>query len=464
MEQHTNERREIQLEKFFRLSERGTDVRTEFTAGIITFMTMAYILAVNPTMLSATGMDAGAVFTATAIASAIACFIMAFYANMPFALSAGMGLNAYFTFTIVITMGYTWQQALGAIFVEGLLFILLTLGNIREAIFNAIPVSQKHSLTVGIGLFLCFIGLQNAHIVVQTPTLIGAFSFQDSIMKGTFPSEGVSVLFALICILLSSYLIVMRVRGALLIGILLIWFIGIISEVLGFYVPNPEAGFYSVIPENIVSMPASISSTFMAFDLSELFSVKFLTILLAFLMVDLFDTLGTVIGVASKVNMIDEKGHFPHLKKVLMADALGTTAAAICGTSTVTTFVESSSGIAAGGRTGLTSVVVGALFLISLFFSPLFLAIPAFATSPILVIVGFMMVQQVQKIDWNDLLEAFPAFIGIVALVFFYSISEGIAFGIISYTFLNFAAGRRDKLTPLMYVLSVIFLVNYFMF
>ncbi len=450
------------MENFFKFKENGTDIKTEIRAGMVTFMTMAYILAVNPAILSAAGMEPGAIFTATIVASAIACFIMGLYANRPFALSAGMGLNAYFAYTVVLAMGYTWQEALGAILVEGIVFILLTLTNVREAIFNAIPLSLKHALTVGIGLFLCFIGLQNSHLVVDSPTLIGAFSFSKSLADGTFNTAGILALLALVGILIDAFLCIKKVPGALLIGIFLIWFIGIILEVLGIYIPAPASGYYSVIPENLISMPASMSVSFMAFDLSGIFSFNFLAILLAFLIVDLFDTLGTVIGVASRLNILDEKGRLPGIKKVLLADAVGTTASAICGTSTVTTFVESSTGVEEGGRTGFTSIVVGCLFLIALFLSPLFLAIPSFATAPVLVIVGFMMMQQVSRVDWNDWLEAIPAYFSIIALVFFYSISEGIAFGIISYTILNFAAGRRDKLTPLMYILTIVFIAHYF--
>ena len=450
------------MENFFKFKENGTDIKTEIRAGMVTFMTMAYILAVNPAILSAAGMEPGAIFTATIVASAIACFIMGLYANRPFALSAGMGLNAYFAYTVVLAMGYTWQEALGAILVEGIVFILLTLTNVREAIFNAIPLSLKHALTVGIGLFLCFIGLQNSHLVVDSPTLIGAFSFSKSLADGTFNTAGILALLALVGILIDAFLCIKKVPGALLIGIFLIWFIGMVLEVLGVYIPAPASGYYSVIPENLISMPASMSVSFMAFDLSGIFSFNFLAILLAFLIVDLFDTLGTVIGVASRLNILDEKGRLPGIKKVLLADAVGTTASAICGTSTVTTFVESSTGVEEGGRTGFTSIVVGCLFLMALFLSPLFLAIPSFATSPVLVIVGFMMMQQVARVDWNDWLEAIPAYFSIIALVFFYSISEGIAFGIISYTILNFAAGRRDKLTPLMYILTIVFIAHYF--
>lgn len=450
------------MEKFFKFKENGTDLNTEIRAGIVTFMTMAYILAVNPAILSAAGMEPGAIFTATIVASFIACLIMGLYANRPFALSAGMGLNAYFAYTVVLTMGYTWQEALGAIFIEGFIFILLTITNVREAIFNAIPLSQKHALTVGIGFFLCFIGLQNSHLVVDAPTLIGAFSFSKSLAEGTFHTSGILVCLALIGILINAYLCIKKIPGALLIGIFLIWLIGIILEILGLYVPDPASGFYSVIPEKIVSMPASMSVSFMAFDLSGIFSFNFLAVLLAFLIVDLFDTLGTVIGVSSRLDILDEKGRLPGIKKVLLADAVGTTAGAICGTSTVTTYVESSTGVEEGGRTGFTALVVGFMFLLALFLSPLFLAIPSFATAPVLVIVGFMMMQQVGKVDWSDWLEAIPAYLSIIALVFFYSISEGIALGIVSYTLLNFAAGRRDKLTPLMYILTAVFILHYF--
>lgn len=449
------------MDKFFKLKERGTDVRTEFIAGITTFMTMAYILAVNPSILGAAGMDTGAVFTATALASALASICMALFANLPFVLSAGMGLNAYFAYTVVLGMGYSWEVALTAVFVEGIVFILLSLTNVREAIFNAIPAGLKVAVSVGIGLFITFIGLQNAHIVVDGSTLVGLFSFKGSVQAGTFHSEGITVVLALIGILITAFLVIKNVKGNILLGILITWILGIICQLTGLYVPAPEAGFYSLIPSGIVSAPASIAPTLFKMDFSVIGSLNFLVVVFAFLFVDIFDTLGTLIGCATKADMLDKDGKLPGIKGALMADAVGTTVGACFGTSTITTFVESSSGIAEGGRTGLTSIVSGALFLLALFFSPIFLAIPSFATAPALVVVGFFMMQQVAKIAWNDMLEAIPAFICIFAMPFMYSISEGIAFGVISYVVLHAATGKAKKITPLMWVLAVLFILKY---
>lgn len=449
------------MDKFFKLKERGTDVRTEFIAGITTFMTMAYILAVNPSILGAAGMDTGAVFTATALASALASICMALFANLPFVLSAGMGLNAYFAYTVVLGMGYSWEVALTAVFVEGIVFILLSLTNVREAIFNAIPGGLKVAVSVGIGLFITFIGLQNAHIVVDGSTLVGLFSFKGSIQAGTFNSEGITVVLALLGILITSFLVIKNVKGNILLGILITWVLGIICQLTGLYVPAPDAGFYSLIPSGIVSAPASLVPTLFKMDFSVIGSLNFLVVVFAFLFVDIFDTLGTLIGCATKADMLDKDGKLPGIKGALMADAVGTTVGACFGTSTITTFVESSSGIAEGGRTGLTSIVSGALFLLALFFSPIFLAIPSFATAPALVVVGFFMMQQVAKIAWNDMLEAIPAFICIFAMPFMYSISEGIAFGVISYVVLHAAAGKAKKITPLMWVLAVLFILKY---
>lgn len=449
------------MDKFFKLKERGTDVRTEFIAGITTFMTMAYILAVNPSILGAAGMDTGAVFTATALASALASICMALFANLPFVLSAGMGLNAYFAYTVVLGMGYSWEVALTAVFVEGIVFILLSLTNVREAIFNAIPGGLKVAVSVGIGLFITFIGLQNAHIVVDGSTLVGLFSFKGSIQAGTFNSEGITVVLALLGILITSFLVIKNVKGNILLGILITWVLGIICQLTGLYVPAPDAGFYSLIPSGIVSAPASLAPTLFKMDFSVIGSLNFLVVVFAFLFVDIFDTLGTLIGCATKADMLDKDGKLPGIKGALMADAVGTTVGACFGTSTITTFVESSSGIAEGGRTGLTSIVSGALFLLALFFSPIFLVIPSFATAPALVVVGFFMMQQVAKIAWNDMLEAIPAFICIFAMPFMYSISEGIAFGVISYVVLHAAAGKAKKITPLMWVLAVLFILKY---
>ncbi len=449
------------MEKFFKLKNHGTDVRTEILAGLTTFMTMAYILAVNPGILAASGMDSGAVFTATALASAIACVLMGVIANLPFALSAGMGLNAYFSYTVVLGMGYSWQLALTAVFVEGIIFIILSLTNVREAIFNAIPTTLKIGVSVGIGLFICFIGLQNAHIAVDSATLVSMYSFSDAIKNGTFNTEGVTVLLALIGLLITAFLVIRKVKGNLLIGIVVTWLLGILCQLTGLYVPDAEAGFYSLIPSGVVSAPASLAPTLFKLDFKGILSVNFLVVMFAFLFVDLFDTLGTLIGCASRANMLDKDGKLPGIRGALLADSVGTVCGACLGTSTVTTFVESSSGIAEGGRTGLTAITTGVLFLLSLFFSPIFLAIPSFATAPALIVVGFLMMQQVTKLNWNDALEAIPAFIAIMAMPFLYSISEGISFGIISYVVLNLCAGKGKKISPLMYVLAVIFILKY---
>lgn len=449
------------MDKLFKLNERGTSVKTEMAAGLTTFMTMAYILAVNPSVLGASGMDTGAIFTATALASAIASFLMAILANLPFVLSAGMGLNAYFAYTVVVGMGYSWQMALTAVFFEGIIFIILSLTNVREAIFNAIPGTLKIAVSVGIGLFITFIGLQNAHIVVDSTTLVSVFSFSGSIENGTFRSEGITVVLALIGILITAVLMLKNVRGNVLIGIFATWVLGILCQLTGLYVPDPDAGFYSVIPTAIVSAPASVAPTLFKLDFSAVASVDFIVVMFAFLFVDMFDTLGTLIGCASKANMLDKDGKLPGIRGALLADAVGTTVGACLGTSTVTTFVESASGIAEGGRTGLTSVTAGLLFILSLFFSPIFLTIPSFATAPALVMVGFLMMQQVAKIAWSDLMEAIPAFICIFAMAFMYSISEGICFGIISYTVLHVCCGRAKEVTPLMYILTVLFILKY---
>ena len=450
------------MEGFFKLRERGTSVKVETMAGVTTFMTMAYILAVNPSVLGKAGMDQGAVFTATALASAIASFCMALFANLPFVLSAGMGLNAYFAYSVVLGMGYTWQQALTAVFVEGLVFIVLSLTNVREAIFNAIPNTLKVAVSVGIGLFICFIGLQNSKIVVDGATLVTLFSFKGSIENGTFNSAGISVILALCGILLMTYLLFKNVKGSILIGMVALWVVGMILQAVGIYVPNPEAGYYSLFPSGIFAAPASLAPTFGQLDFSFIKTADFFVVMFAFLFVDVFDTLGTLIGCASKANMLDEKGELKGIKGALLADSIGTIVGAVLGTSTITTFVESSSGISEGGRTGLTSIVSGLLFLVALFFSPVFLAIPAFATAPALIVVGFLMLQQVTKIDWNsDLLEAVPAYICIFSMPFMYSISEGIAFGVISYVVLNLVGGRAKKITPLMYILAVLFIAKY---
>lgn len=452
------------LEKLFHLKEHGTDVRTEVIAGITTFMTMAYILAVNPNILAEAGMDRGAVFTATALAAFIATCLMAMWSNYPFVLAPGMGLNAYFAYTVVIGMGYTWKMALAAVFVEGIVFILLSLINVREAIFNAIPMNLKHAVSVGIGLFIAFIGLQNAKIVVDSSTLVGIFSFKDSLEKETFSSEGITVLLALIGILITAVLLVKNVKGNILWGILITWGLGILCQLTGIYQITPDAGFYSLLPDfsQGISIP-SLASTFLKMDFSKVFTLDFIVIMFAFLFVDMFDTLGTLIGVASKADLLDKDGKLPKIKGALMSDAVGTSIGAALGTSTTTTFVESAAGVAEGGRTGLTSIVAAVLFGISLFLSPIFLAIPAFATAPALVVVGFLMMTSITKIDFEDYTEAIPCFICMIAMPFMYSISEGISLGIISYVLVNVIGGRakEKKISMVMYVLAILFLLKY---
>ena len=455
----------MNLDKIFHLKENHTDVKTEVMAGITTFMTMAYILAVNPNIVSASGMDRGAVFTATALSSFIATCLMALLSNYPFVLAPGMGLNAYFTYTVVLGMGYTWQQALSAVFAEGIIFILLSLTNVREAIFNSIPMNLKHAVSVGIGLFIAFIGLQNAKIVVgNDSTLVSIFSFKSSVAEGTFSSQGITVLLALIGVLVTAILLAKNVKGGILWGILITWILGILCQLTHLYVPNADLGYYSLLPDfsNGISVP-SMMPTFMKMDFSIVFSLDFVVIMFAFLFVDMFDTLGTLIGVASKADMLDKDGKLPRIKGALLSDAVGTTVGAMCGTSTVTTFVESASGVAEGGRTGLTSLVAAVLFGLSLLLSPIFLAIPSFATAPALIVVGYLMLTSVTKIDFNDMTEAIPCFIAIIAMPFMYSISEGISMGVISYVVINVITGKakEKKISLLMYILAVLFVLKY---
>ena len=450
------------LEKIFKLKQHNTNVKTEVMAGITTFMTMAYILAVNPSILGDAGMDPTAVLLATAIASFIGTACMALMANMPFVLSAGMGLNAYLTYTVVQGMGYSWQIALLAVFAEGLIFIALSLTNVREAIFNAIPLTLKRGVSVGIGLFIAFIGLQNAGLAVDASTLVTITSFTEN-----FTTHGICALLALIGVLFTAILHVRGVKGSILLGIVATWGLGILCQLTGLYVPNPDAGVYSLIPGAVISFDFSkLGETFgqcFNVDWGVIRPLDFVVVIFAFLFVDLFDTLGTLIGVATKANMLDEQGRLPRVKPALMADAIGTSAGAVLGTSTVTTFVESASGVAAGGRTGLTAMVAGLLFLLSTLFAPLFTAIPSFATAPALIMVGFLMVSSVTEIRFDDdnLTEAIPAYIAIIAMPLFYSISEGISLGIISYVILNLCTGKGRKVAPLMYILSVLFVLKY---
>lgn len=458
------------LEKLFKLKENNTTVKTEVLAGITTFMTMAYILAVNPSILAAAGMDQGAVFTATALAACLGTMLMAIFANYPFALAPGMGLNAYFAYTVVIGMGYSWQIALAAVFVEGLVFIVLSVTNVREAIFNAIPLNLKSAVSVGIGLFIAFIGLQNAKIVIGGSTLVQLFSIEGynelNGVKASMNDVGITVLLAVIGVIITAILVVKNVKGNILWGILITWILGILCQISGLYVPNAELGMFSLLPDfsKGISVP-SLAPIFRKLSFSGINIGQFIIVVFAFLFVDIFDTLGTLIGVSTKAGMLDQEGKLPKIKGALMADAVATTAGAVLGTSTVTTFVESASGVSEGGRTGLTAVTTAVLFGASLLLSPIFLAIPSFATAPALIVVGFYMLTNVVNIDFADFTEGLPCFICIAAMPFFYSISEGIAMGVITYVVINLVAGKakEKKMSLLMIILAVLFVGKYFL-
>ena len=450
------------MEKLFKIKEKGSTIGTEIMAGVVTFMTMAYILAVNPDILAGAGMDKNAVMLATCLASFIGTLCMGLLANLPFALSAGMGVNAFFAYTVCGAMGYSWQAALFAVFVEGIIFILLTLTNIREAIFNCIPLSLKQAVSVGIGLFIAFIGLQNANLVIKSDsTLVDMIHFSDDIY-----TKGVSAVLAVLGLLLIAILHVKKVHGSILIGIFFTWLLGIGCELVGFYKPNAESGFYTLIPN--FSMPdfSSLGKTFgQCFNInySEIGIFNFIVVVLSFLFVDMFDTIGTLIGVSSKANMLDEEGKLPGVKPALLADAIASSSGAVLGTSTTTTFVESAAGVGAGGRTGFTAVVTAILFLLSTLLAPIFTSIPSFATAPALMFVGFLMFSNIAKIKFDDdnLTDAIPAYFCVVAMPMFYSIADGIAVGVISYVAINLATGKFKKINPLMYVLAGLFILNY---
>lgn len=427
------------LEKIFKLSESKTTVKTEIIAGITTFMTMAYILIVNPDILSVTGMDKGAVFTATALSAAFATFLMAFLANLPFALAPGMGLNAFFAFSVCLGMGYSWEFALTAVLIEGFIFIILTITNVREAIINGMPMVIKNAVSVGIGLFIAFIGFQGAGIIVKNDAvLVGLGNLQD---KG--------VLLALAGIIITGILLVKNVRGALLIGM-------IITTIGGALIGT------TALPKEIISMPPSIKPIFFKFvGFDEIFSWNMVMVVFTFLFVDLFDTLGTLIGVSTKANMIDKDGKIPNVKQALFADAIGTTVGAGLGTSTVTTFVESASGVAEGGRTGLTAATTGVLFLASAIFAPIFTAVPPQATSAVLILVGMFMMSPILKINFDDFTEAIPAFLTIIMMPLTYSIAEGLVFGVISYVFLKVMSGKSKEVHVMMYIVAGLFIFKH---
>ncbi len=450
------------LEKLFKLKENNTNVKTEIAAGITTFMTMAYILAVNPSMLAEAGMDSTAVLIATCLASFIGTMCMALMANLPFALSAGMGLNAFFTYTVVIGFGYSWQVALFAVFIEGIIFIILSLTKVREAIFDSIPLSLKRAVSVGIGLFIAFIGLQNAGLsVLDESTLVSMVSFTDE-----FKTAGISALLAIIGVIVTAILYVKKVKGSILIGILGTWILGMLCQLIGLYVPDVSNGYYSLYPTLHMTDFSKIGETFgqcFNIDFSGVGIFNFIVIVFSFLFVDLFDTLGTLIGVSTKAGMLDQNGKLPKIKPALLADAIATSSGAVLGTSTTTTFVESSAGVSVGGKTGLTALTTAILFLISILFAPIFTAIPSFATAPALIIVGFLMFSTITEIKFTDdnFTKAIPAYLCIIAMPLFYSISEGISIGVISYVIINLVCGKRKEINPIMYVLAVLFILKY---
>ena len=447
------------MEKLFKLKEHNTTVKTEVMAGITTFLTMAYILAVNPNMLNASGMDSGAVFTATVLASALATFIMAFWANYPIALSAGMGLNAYFAYTVCLGqlqgIDDPWKIALAAVLVEGIIFIILSFFKLRETIVNAIPENLKYGITSGIGLFIAFVGLKGAGVVVSDDSTLVAL--------GNFGRPEVAL--CLIGILVIAVMNHYNVKGSILWGILITWVLGIIAQLTGWYVVDPDAGAASLIPSLSASsfIPPSISSTFCKFDFAWIGShvSEFVVIVFSFLFVDMFDTIGTVIGVAEKADLLDEDGNLPRVGRVLMADAIGTVAGSMLGTSTVTSFVESSSGVAEGGKTGLTAMTTGILFLVALFLSPIFLAIPSFATAPALVIVGFFMASSIKKMEFDgDLADAVGGYLAFLMMPLTYSIANGIMFGVLAWFIIKVCTGQLKKIHPVMYIVCALFIIR----
>ena len=447
------------MEKLFKLKEHNTTVKTEVMAGITTFLTMAYILAVNPNMLSASGMDNGAVFTATALASALATFIMAFWANYPIALSAGMGLNAYFAYTVCLGqlqgIDDPWKIALAAVLVDGIILIILSFFKLRETIVNAIPENLKYGITSGIGLFIAFVGLKGAGVVVSDDSTLVAL--------GNFGRPEVAL--CLIGILVIAVMNHYNVKGSILWGILITWVLGIIAQLTGWYVVDPDAGAASLIPSLSASsfIPPSISSTFCKFDFAWIGShvSEFVVIVFSFLFVDMFDTIGTVIGVAEKADLLDEDGNLPRVGRVLMADAIGTVAGSMLGTSTVTSFVESSSGVAEGGKTGLTAMTTGILFLVALFLSPIFLAIPSFATAPALVIVGFFMASSIKKMEFDgDLADAVGGYLAFLMMPLTYSIANGIMFGVLAWFIIKVCTGQLKKIHPVMYIVCALFIIR----
>ena len=464
------------FKKLFKLDENKTTVKTELVAGLTTFMTMAYILAVNPNILAAAGIPRGGVFVATCLAAFVGTVLMAALSNYPFALAPGMGLNAFLTYGVCLGMGYSWQFALLAVFVEGLVFLALSLTPVREAIFNSIPFTLKKAVAAGIGLFICFIALQTAKIIVNNDAvLVGLMNFRNA----PFHTQGVSAVLAIVGTVLTGVMMVRQVKGAILFGIFLTWGLGMVCQAVGLYVPDAAAGSFSLYPSLTF---AGIADSFRAFGQTcgAVFDpagwthkgdpntgwalvkgLDFFVVMFAFFFVDLFDTLGTLIGVSMKGGFLTKEGRLPRISGALCADAIATSVGAVFGTSTTTSYVESASGVMVGGRTGLTAIATAILFLCALVLAPVFTAVPGFATAPALVIVGYMMLSSVAEIDFNDASEAIPAFLTVAVMPFAYSISDGIMAGVISYTLINLIAGKTEKVHWIMYVLTVVFIAKY---
>ena len=451
------------LNRLFRLKERGTSVRTEMLAGLTTFVTAAYVLAVNPSVMSAAGMDAGAVFTATALVCFLGTCVMALLTNYPFVLVPSMGLNAYFAYTVVLGMGYSWEVALAAIFLEGAVFAVISLTSLRDKIFEAIPLNLKYAISAGIGLFITIIGLKSSGLVVSSQaTLVSIFSFTGSVADGTFNTAGISVILFCLGLVITAVLMARNVKGNILLGILITWVLGIACELCGLYVPDAAAGYASLFPDfsRGLAVP-SLAPTFLKMDFSQIANLGFLVVTFAFLLTSLFDTVGSLIGLGAKAELLDEEGNMPAVRGAMASESVATMIAGLLGNSATCCSVECAAGIAEGGRTGLMALTTGVLFLLSMFLSPIFLAIPSFATAPALVIVGFLMASSVLKVDFNDPCEGIPAFLCFMGMPLCYSIVEGISLGIISYVFINLLCGNHKKISPMMYVLAVVFILKY---
>ena len=454
---------EEKLDRLFHLKERGTTVRTELLAGVTAFVTAAYVLAVNPSVMSAAGMDSGAVFTATALVCFLGTVVMALLTNYPFVLVPSMGLNAYFAYTVVLGMGYTWEVALEAIFLEGLVFAVISMTSLRDKIFDAIPLNLKYAISAGIGLFITIIGLKSSGLVVSSSaTLVSIFSFTGSMADGTFNTAGISVVLFFAGLVITAVLMAKNVKGNILLGIFITWILGIVCELCGLYVPDPAAGYASLLPDfsRGLAVP-SLAPTFMKMDFSQIANLGFLVVTFAFLLTSLFDTVGSLIGLGAKAGLLDEEGNMPGVRGAMASESVATMVAGVLGNSATCCSVEVAAGIAEGGRTGLMALTTAVLFLLSMFLSPIFLAIPSFATAPALVIVGFLMASSLLKIDFDHATEGIPAFLCFMGMPLCYSIVEGISLGIISYVLINLLSGNRKKISPMMYVLAVVFVVKY---